>query len=243
MPFDNDIDPTTPQDIESAAEGASRIRELKRGLIERLGTAFKGFPGENPDRPGEAKLFPIVSVQVGAEAERPSVPDREGMGWFSTDTGRLWVGDSEGQWRIVTSPFTDASGNVATITITDGWAGALGGSQNIPRVAMISVLDTPDSNGDIFVDLTGLAGGGGMGLVPGRMIIGNVVITGAGADFLLQGRFQGWDNINEILTIRIFRADGTPIWGPWATATDPVYFVLHLPFLVHIEDEYEYGPY
>jgi hypothetical protein len=50
MPWQNEIDPVEPQDVESAAEGAERIRELKRGLIERLFTAFVVFPGENPVR-------------------------------------------------------------------------------------------------------------------------------------------------------------------------------------------------
>lgn len=101
MPWQDEIDEIRPQDTEFVSEGAMRFRELKRALIERFSTAYKGFPEENPDREGEALLFPIASVRVGTDSQRPETPEREGAGWFSTDTGQLWVSNRDLAWQKV----------------------------------------------------------------------------------------------------------------------------------------------
>lgn len=120
-PFTEDIITSVPQDTESAAEGAGRIRELKRALIERFVTAFKGFPDENPDRAGEALLFPIAGAMVGTIAQRPSAPDREGHIWFATDTGQIYIGNREGEWQgLDVSTFIPPLPAIRIIKITDG---------------------------------------------------------------------------------------------------------------------------
>jgi len=118
MPWLNNIDAVRPADTEFVSEGAMRFRELKRALIERLETAYAGFPGENPDRAGEALLFPIVSVMVGTQAQRPETPVREGHGWFSLDTSELWIGTPELTWQQVTAGGSGTGTGVTTPNFT-----------------------------------------------------------------------------------------------------------------------------
>jgi hypothetical protein len=101
VPWFDDIDPSRPQDTEFVSEGAMRFRELKRALIERLSTAFEGFPEDSTHQPGTKLLFPLATTMVGTEAQRPAVPIRQGQGWFSSDTNRLWIADRNLVWRLV----------------------------------------------------------------------------------------------------------------------------------------------
>lgn len=112
MPWFDDIDPIRPQDTEFVSEGAMRFRELKRALIERLSTAYDGFPDDSTHQAGTPLLFPIASVMVGTDAQRPQVPTRQGHGWYSTDTGRLWIGNRDLQWQQVESGSATGGGPV-----------------------------------------------------------------------------------------------------------------------------------
>ena len=155
MPWFDDIDPIRPADTEFVSEGAMRFREMKRALIERLSTAYSGFPGENPDRAGELLLFPIVSVMVGAEAERPVTPVREGHGWFSTDTGRLWIGTQDLEWQQVIDdggPGTTEGFYYQPDELTR--AERLGLPIIVGRVIPVTISGTTNAIGTIGVTLT-----------------------------------------------------------------------------------------
>jgi hypothetical protein len=103
MAWNDEINPVTPPDTEFVSQGAARFRELKRALIERLSTSYLNLTVPYPPREGEDLLFPIAGAMVGNEALRPAAPSREGHIWFSVDTGRLWVGNRDGQWQLISS--------------------------------------------------------------------------------------------------------------------------------------------
>jgi hypothetical protein len=111
MAWDNDLDPISPADIELVSEGAESIRELKRVILERFGTAFEGLEVA-PDAGNY--LLPLATAQVGLHSQRPA-PSRPGQGWISTDTRSFYVSDNNFVWMLIARGGVPTAGVQAVI--------------------------------------------------------------------------------------------------------------------------------
>lgn len=83
MAWTNDIDPTEPQDSDSAALGDDEIRTLKSALAERFGSIFFNWPAEDP--------LLLAATKVGLLSARPATPSIEGELYFATDNSTWYI--------------------------------------------------------------------------------------------------------------------------------------------------------
>lgn len=161
MAWLNELDNTEPTDLELVAEGAERFRELKRSLIERFGTMFRNFPGEDPTRPDEAMLFPVAGAEVGTEDQRPATPEREGHVWFSTDSGRVYFGGRDGSWKLVpvTGPSQSSDPLVPLFSVGTSYVDPTGATAAVRRVLFGTVINgMTDGSGVFSVNLNEIPG-------------------------------------------------------------------------------------
>ena len=92
-PFIEPYDATTPSNVESAAQGDDRIRELKRSLTERIEQGLAGFPDiDSDDEPISARVL------MGTAAARPATPFKSRIVYMAIDTRQIWVADSAPAW-------------------------------------------------------------------------------------------------------------------------------------------------
>lgn len=112
MVWTNPITPATPQDSDPASEGALEFRVLKAALAERLGSRMPGWPDTDP--------LPILAVDVGALADRPTTPAGEGHVYISDDPApkRFYYGKS-GAWQELTFGTSAIADNVLVVTGSD----------------------------------------------------------------------------------------------------------------------------
>lgn len=106
MAFVNPFDPTTPTDADLVSEGDDRIREIKAGLIERLGQVIEGWPDTDPLTLKYDALSGVPTpVTVDELADRPAA-EEEGQLFYARDQNTLFVTENDGglTWRRVDNP-------------------------------------------------------------------------------------------------------------------------------------------
>lgn len=108
MAYPTPFDPATPTDANWLDQGDDRIREIKRGLIERFSTIIDNFPDGDPLQLNAAEVQRVqarpVPVTVGTLAARPSPPAEKGLIYYANDTDELFISVANGavlEWEKI----------------------------------------------------------------------------------------------------------------------------------------------